>query len=59
MIDHVYIPVSDIDRSLDFYLAVLTPLDSAHHWDFKAQSSWPNLYGFGGDRKGFGLRLQR
>jgi catechol 2,3-dioxygenase-like lactoylglutathione lyase family enzyme len=59
MIDHIYLPVSDIDRSLDFYRAVLTPLDSAHRWDFKAQSGWPNLYGFGGDRPGFWLKTSK
>ena len=47
MIDHIYLPVTDIDRSLDFYGAVLTPLDFAHRWDFKAQAGWPDLYGFG------------
>ena len=47
MIDHIYLPVTDIDRSLDFYGAVLTPLDFAHRWDFKAQAGWPDLYRFG------------
>lgn len=53
MIDHIYLPVTDIERSLDFYGAVLTPLGLAHGWDFKAQAGWPDLYGFGGDSPGF------
>jgi catechol 2,3-dioxygenase-like lactoylglutathione lyase family enzyme len=56
MIDHIYLPVTDIDRSLDFYRAVLTPLGSAHRWDFKARDGWPDLYGFGGDAPGFWLK---
>src|ERR1700732_2993987 len=49
MIDHIYLPVTDIDRSLQFYTALLTPLDFAGCWDFKGQDGWPDLYGFGGD----------
>jgi catechol 2,3-dioxygenase-like lactoylglutathione lyase family enzyme len=56
IIDHIYLPVTDVDRSLDFYRAVLTPLDFAHRWDFKAQAGWPDLYGFGGDSPGFWLK---
>ncbi|HUE61325.1 MAG TPA: VOC family protein [Acidimicrobiales bacterium] len=56
MIDHIYLPVTDIDRSLDFYTAVLTPLDLAHRWEFKARAGWPDLYGFGGDMPGFWLK---
>jgi catechol 2,3-dioxygenase-like lactoylglutathione lyase family enzyme len=56
MIDHIYLPVTDIDRSLNFYGAVLTPLDFAHRWDFKAQAGWPDLYEFGGDSPGFWLK---
>jgi len=37
MIDHIYLPVKDIDRSLQFYAALLTPLDFAGRWDFKGQ----------------------
>jgi predicted lactoylglutathione lyase len=56
MIDHIYLPVTDIKRSLDFYGAGLTPLGFAHRWDFKAQAGWPDLYGFGGDGPGFWLK---
>ena len=56
MIDHIYLPVTDIDRSLQFYTALLTPLDFAGRWDFKGQDGWPDLYGFGGDRPGFWLK---
>jgi catechol 2,3-dioxygenase-like lactoylglutathione lyase family enzyme len=37
MIDHIYLPVTDIDRSLQFYTALLTPLGLAGRWDFKGQ----------------------
>ena len=56
MIDHIYLPVMDIDRSLRFYTALLTPLDFAGRWDFKGQAGWPDLYGFGGDQPGFWLK---
>jgi catechol 2,3-dioxygenase-like lactoylglutathione lyase family enzyme len=56
MIDHIYLPVTDIDRSLDFYRAVLSPLHSAHRWDFEAQADWPDLYGFGENSPGFWLK---
>ena len=56
MIDHIYLPVKDIDRSLQFYAALLTPLDFAGRWDFKGQDGWPDLYGFGGDQPGFWLK---
>jgi catechol 2,3-dioxygenase-like lactoylglutathione lyase family enzyme len=56
MIDHIYLPVTDIERSPHFYGALLTPLGSANRWDFKAQAGWPDLYGFGGDRPGFWLK---
>jgi catechol 2,3-dioxygenase-like lactoylglutathione lyase family enzyme len=49
MIDHIYLPVTDIDRSLDFYPAVLMPRGAAHRWDVNAQAGWPNLYGFGAE----------
>ena len=55
VIDHIYLPVTDIDRSLDFYGAVLTPLGSARRWEFKAQAGWPDLYGFG-EEPGFWLK---
>jgi catechol 2,3-dioxygenase-like lactoylglutathione lyase family enzyme len=45
MIDHIYLPVKDIDRSLQFYTALLTPLDFAGRWDFKSQDGRPDLYG--------------
>ena len=56
MIDHIYLPVTNIDRSLRFYEAVLTPLEFGNRWDFRGQGAWPDLYGFGGDSPGFWLR---
>lgn len=56
MIDHIYLPVTNIERSLDFYGAMFTPLGFANRWDFKAQAGWPDLYGYGGDSPGFWLK---
>ena len=36
MIDHIYLPVTNIKRSLDFYSALLTPLGKADRWKFEA-----------------------
>jgi catechol 2,3-dioxygenase-like lactoylglutathione lyase family enzyme len=59
MIDHIYLPVTDIDRSLQFYTALLTPLDFAGCWDFKGQDGWPDLYGFGGTSRASGSKGPR
>ena len=56
VVDPIYLPVTDIDRSMDFYQALLTPLGLAHRWDFKAQAGWPDLDGFGAEEPGFWLK---
>src|SRR5690349_20882045 len=56
MIDHIYLPVRDIDRSLQFYEALLEPLDLGRRWNFRGRDGWPDLYGFGGDGPGFWLK---
>jgi catechol 2,3-dioxygenase-like lactoylglutathione lyase family enzyme len=38
MIDHIYLPVTNIKRSLDFYSALLTPLGKADRWKFEAKA---------------------
>ena len=50
MIDHVYIAVTDIEKSLAFYTEALTPLGWRRFGDYHATSgpaNVPNLYGIG------------
>jgi len=52
VIDHVYISVSDIDRSLAFYLEALKPLGWSALGNYDSASGpegVPNLYGIGDD----------
>lgn len=58
MIDHIFLPVTDLDRSQKFYSAMLAPLGNAEPWEFKAQAGFPDLYGFGPPGvPGFWLKL--
>jgi catechol 2,3-dioxygenase-like lactoylglutathione lyase family enzyme len=43
MIDHIYLPVTNIKRSLDFYSALLTPLGTADRWKFEAKAGYPTV----------------
>ena len=57
MIDHVYISVTDIDRSLAFYLDALQPLGWSAFGNYEAASgpeAVPDLYGIGDDLYGGG-----
>jgi catechol 2,3-dioxygenase-like lactoylglutathione lyase family enzyme len=47
MIDHIYLPVTDLKRSETFYGAMLGPLGKSERWHFKAQAGYPDLTGFG------------
>ena len=50
MIDHVYISVTDIDKSLAFYLAALEPLGWRAFGNYEAASgpeNVPDLFGLG------------
>ena len=47
MIDHIYLPVTDLERSETFYSAMLGPLGKFERWHFKAQAGYPDLAGFG------------
>lgn len=50
MIDHVFISVSDIDRSIAFYTAALTPLGITARIDYDGSdgpTGHPDLKGFG------------
>jgi len=57
MIDHVYISVTDIDRSLAFYLEALKPLGWSAFSNYDSASGpkgVPSLYGIGDDAYGSG-----
>jgi catechol 2,3-dioxygenase-like lactoylglutathione lyase family enzyme len=57
VIDHVYISVSDIDKSLAFYFAALKPLGWKIFGNYDSASgpeSVPDLYGIGDDVYGSG-----
>ena len=57
MIDHVYISVTDSDRSLAFYLEALKPLGWSAFGNYDSASGpagIPNLYGIGDDVYGGG-----
>src|SRR6202035_1571088 len=47
MIDHIYLPVTDLKRSDTFYAGMLGPLGKSERWHFKAQAGYPDLTGFG------------
>jgi catechol 2,3-dioxygenase-like lactoylglutathione lyase family enzyme len=47
MIDHIYLPVTDLKRSDTFYAGMLGPLGMSERWHFKAQAGYPDLTGFG------------
>ena len=47
MIDHIYLPVTDLTRSDTFYRGMLGPLGMSERWHFKAQAGYPDLTGFG------------
>ena len=47
MIDHIYLPVTDLKRSGIFYGGMLGPLGMSERWHFKAQAGYPDLTGFG------------
>ncbi len=57
MIDHVYISVTDIDRSLAFYIEALKPLGWSAFSNYDSASGpkgVPSLYGIGDDVYGSG-----
>lgn len=56
MLDHVFISVSDINRSMAFYSAALKPLGITHRVDYDGKDGppgHPDLKGFGVDGRIF------
>jgi catechol 2,3-dioxygenase-like lactoylglutathione lyase family enzyme len=56
MLDHVFITVSDLDRSITFYEKALAPLGIAHAVDYDGKDGpegHPDLKGFGRDGRVF------
>lgn len=56
MLDHVFISVSDIDRSVDFYEKTLMPLGIVHAIDYDGKDGppgHPDLKGFGANGRVF------
>lgn len=56
MLDHVFLSVSDIDRSIAFYEAALAPLGVAHTIDYDGKDGPPghlDLKGFGANGRAF------
>ncbi|WP_300669836.1 VOC family protein [Soonwooa sp.] len=47
MLDHVIIPVSDLEQSVEFYAKALKPLNISLAMDFKGENGHPDLKGFG------------
>jgi catechol 2,3-dioxygenase-like lactoylglutathione lyase family enzyme len=60
MLDHIFLTVSNIKRSISFYEAVLAPLGIHERFDFDGKSGppgYPDLKGFGANGRLF-LRLR-
>jgi catechol 2,3-dioxygenase-like lactoylglutathione lyase family enzyme len=56
MLDHVFLSVSDLDRSINFYTAALTPLGITTRLDYDGRDGppgHPDLKGFGADGRMF------
>lgn len=60
MLDHIFLTVSDVDRSIAFYTAALAPLGITQRFDYNGRNGppgHPDLKGFGTkDRLFFWLR---
>lgn len=56
MLDHIFLSVSDISRSIDFYKKALEPLGIAHVLDYDGRQGppgHPDLKGFGANGRVF------
>lgn len=56
MLDHIFLSVSNVQRSIDFYTAALAPLGIAHQHDYDGNDGppgHPDLKGFGANGRVF------
>ncbi len=56
MLDHIFLSVSDIDRSIDFYERALAPLGITQRFDYDGKDGppgHPDLKGFGANNRMF------
>lgn len=56
MLDHIFLSVSDVNRSIDFYTAALTPLGITGRLDYDGNDGppgHPDLKGFGANGRVF------
>ena len=56
MLDHIFLTVSDVERSIAFYTAALTPLGITNRHDFNGKDGplgHPDLKGFGANGRVF------
>jgi len=56
MLDHIFVSVSDVDRSIAFYTAALTPLGITARVDYDGKDGpprHPDLFGFGANGRIF------
>ena len=56
MIDHVFLTVSDVGRSIDFYTKALAPLSIVERFDYEGKNGppgHPDLKGFGANGRFF------
>lgn len=56
MLDHIFLTVSDVRRSVDFYTAALAPLGITHQHDYDGKDGppgHPDLKGFGANGRVF------
>jgi catechol 2,3-dioxygenase-like lactoylglutathione lyase family enzyme len=47
MLDHIFVTVTDVDRSIAFYTATLVPLGITTRHDYDGVDGHPDLKGFG------------
>src|ERR1700683_2055922 len=53
MIDHIILTVSDLERSVAFYVKALKPLGITNFTDYEGHDGHPDLQGFGGGQSAF------
>ncbi len=53
MLDHIFLSVRDLPRSVAFYEAALAPLGITHYVDYDGEDGHPDLKGFGRDKRAF------